>query len=193
MSGEPFDLDCLARARAGEPRAFRVLYERYADTVFRFLRRMLGEDAAAEDALQETFMRVLAGLRRFDPAGPARLSTWMLTIARRVALSREQSAGRSRRRETAVGAMIPEAVPADERGELRRALEAAIGALPAPQRSVFVLRECHAMSYEEIAAVEEIDVGTVKSRLHRARLALQAALRDQLTADQTEDRRARRA
>jgi RNA polymerase sigma-70 factor (ECF subfamily) len=85
----------------------------------------------------------------------------------------------------------PPAPAADPAPELRAALAAAVAALPPPQRSVFVLRECHALSYEEIAAVEETDVGTVKSRLFRARLALQERLRDQLDDDERRSRERR--
>src|SRR6185436_14421644 len=155
-----------ARARAGDPRAFRALYEHHADAVYAFLRRMLYEAAGAEDALQDTFLRVLRALPGFDPGGPARLSTWIFTIARRVAL-------------TALARPAPpapEAAAAAPEPELRLALEAAVAALPEALRSTFVLREGCDLSYEEVAAVEEIDVGTVKSRLHRARAALQAPL-----------------
>jgi len=160
------DAETLARARAGDPRAFRALYEHHADAVYAFLRRMLPHGAAAEDALQDAFLRVLRALPGFDPHGPARLSTWIFTIARRVAL-------------TALARPAPpapEAAAAAPEPELRLALEAAVAALPEVLRSTFVLREGCDLSYEEVAAVEEIDVGTVKSRLHRARAALQAAL-----------------
>ena len=178
------DLDCLARARRGDPRAFRVVYEHCAEVAHRFLLRMIGDGAAAEDALQETFIRVLGGLGRFDPSGPARLSTWVLTIARRVALSRGLAESRARRRERAAGESLPSSRGFDEEAaELRQALSDAVAALPGAQRAVFVLRETQALSYEEIAAIEETDVGTVKSRLHRARLALQERLRDHLDGD----------
>src|SRR5688500_12566550 len=77
----------LARARRGDAAAFRRLYDLQVTFVFRFLRRFLGDDAAAQDALQDTFIRVHRGLAGFDPAGAASLSTWILTIARRVALT----------------------------------------------------------------------------------------------------------
>jgi RNA polymerase sigma-70 factor (ECF subfamily) len=177
----PLDLACLSRAAAGDPRAFRRVYDHCAEPVHRFLLRMLGDQAAAEDALQETFVRVLRGLRRFDPAGPARLTTWVLTIARRVALSRALGEARARRREQAAGEALAVAPLSGERAaELRRALAAAVAELPVAQRSVFVLRETQPLSYEEIAVIEETDVGTVRSRLHRARLFLQERLREHL-------------
>jgi RNA polymerase sigma-70 factor (ECF subfamily) len=158
--------ETLARARAGDPRAFRALYEHHADAVYGFLRRMLHQAPAAEDALQDTFLRVLRALSGFDPRGPARLSTWIFTIARRVALTALEH--------RTPAPLAREAPPPEP--ELRLALEAAVAALPDTLRSTFVLRQGCELSYEEVAAVEGIDVGTVKSRLHRARAALQAAL-----------------
>jgi RNA polymerase sigma-70 factor (ECF subfamily) len=170
MRGGELDQGTLARARAGDPRAFRALYEHHADAVYGFLHRMLGDGAAAEDALQDAFLRVLGALRGFDPCGPARLSTWIFTIARRVALT----AIDRRRPPPDGGASAPQAQP-----ELRLALEAAVAALPEALRSTFVLREACDLGYEELAAIEGIDIGTVKSRLHRARAALKAALEEQ--------------
>jgi RNA polymerase sigma-70 factor (ECF subfamily) len=170
MRGGELDPAVLRRASAGDPRAFRAVYEHHADAVYGFLHRMLRDGAAAEDALQDTFLRVLGALRGFDPAGPARLSTWIFTIARRVALTALA------RRSTVV--LDEPAAPAVE-PELRLALEAAVAALPDVLRSTFVLREACDLSYEELAVVEGIDVGTVKSRLHRARAALQARLHEE--------------
>ena len=171
MRGGELDQETLARARGGDPRAFRTLYEHHADAVHGFLHRMLRNGPAAEDALQEAFLRVLGALRGFDPAGPARLSTWIFTIARRVALTALE-------RPAEPGPGGDEAAAPGE-PDLRLALEAAVAALPDVLRSTFVLREGYDLSYEEVAAVEGIDVGTVKSRLHRARAALQAALHEE--------------
>jgi RNA polymerase sigma-70 factor (ECF subfamily) len=180
---QPLDRAVLGRAQAGDPAAFRQVYEHCAEGVYRFLHRMLGDAAAAEDALQETFLRVLGALGRFEPDGPAPLVHWVLTIARRVALTREVSGQRARRRDQVVFQAAPPSVPPDEAGELRQALQDALEALPPEQRSVFVLREGEGLSYEEIAAIEGVDLGTVKSRLHRARLALQERLRDRFMAN----------
>jgi RNA polymerase sigma-70 factor, ECF subfamily len=179
----------LARVRAGDEGAFRALYERYAALVHGFLARMLRDPVGAEDALQETFLRVMRGVARFDPAGPARLSTWILGIARRVALTElERRAARAE----PPGAVMERAEPPDH--ELRAALARALGALPAHQRSVFVLSQHLELSYEEIARVEEVDIGTVRSRLHRARAALQAMFESDQDQEKTvsHERRASR-
>lgn len=185
MKGEAAAADVLSRARAGDARAFRAIYDANAGLAYGFLRRMLLEDAAAEDALQETFVRVLRALDRFDPSGPARLSTWIVAIARRVALDALDQRSRTGRLSGEIGRNGVEAAaggPPDpaERADLRRALEAAVAALPEAQRTVFILCECCHLGYAEIAAVEQIDLGTVKSRLHRARAALQGKLKGYL-------------
>jgi RNA polymerase sigma-70 factor (ECF subfamily) len=181
------DGETLARAQMGDRAAFGALYERYADVVYAFVRRMLGDDAAAEDALQDTFVRVARSLPSFRVDGPAALSTWILSIARRAALTpRRPPPPRTYARE-------PEVAPAAvELPALRRRLEAAIGALNPEQREAFVLRELSQLSYDEIAAAVGVDVGTVRSRLHRARAALQAALGDLLDRER-EGARGRKA
>ena len=180
------DGETLARAQMGDRDAFRALYERYADVVYAFVRRMLGDDAAAEDALQDTFLRVARSLPSFRVDGPAALSTWILTIARRAALT-------PRRPPPTVPLREREVAPAPvELGAVRRRLEDALGALSPEQRAVFVLRELSQLSYDEIAVAVGADVGTVRSRLHRARAALQAALGDLLDG-KSEDGRGRKA
>jgi RNA polymerase sigma-70 factor (ECF subfamily) len=173
----------LDRARAGDPRAFRVLYDHHADAVYGFLRRMLRESAATEDALQDAFLRVLRSLPRFRSDGPARLSTWIFTIARRAALDALA------RRDRVTGPALPQVAAPDAASELRLSLEAALERLPPAQRSVFVLSQACELSYEEVALIEEVDVGTVKSRLHRARAALQAMLESDDSDDEPDDAR----
>ncbi len=174
----------LRRAQRGEVAAFRALVEQHHRAVWQLAVRMLAGTAIAhraEDVVQETFVRVHRALPGFDPAGPARLSTWILTIASRLALNELRAAPRAAR-----------AVPLDDALELpgegsavrdldaRRRAEAvarALAALPEPARAVIVLRAYHDLDYDEIAAALEVDVGTVKSRLSRARAALREELR----------------
>jgi RNA polymerase sigma-70 factor (ECF subfamily) len=181
---EPSELDDLglARAKAGEPAALRTLIELYQDRVFALIFRMLlgrGTERT-HDLAQETFVRVLRGLREFEPRGSARLSTWILTIATRVVLNERRRAGRDRSQSdddaVAAAASGERADRSLERSRLAEALTAGIAALPDEQRAVFVLREYHELEYAEIAAALEIDLNTVRSRLHRARTTLRAAL-----------------
>ena len=176
---EPLDELTLRRAQRGEERAWRALIERYRGPVHALIWRLMVGRARhrVEDLVQETFVRVLRALPGFDPGGPASLSTWMLTIAARLALNE------LRRPEAAALGGEPAGPGADraDRGTERRQLAAAIGAgvaaLPDGQRAVFVLREYHDLDYAEIAAALELDLGTVKSRLGRARAALREHLR----------------
>ena len=166
----------LRRAQAGEPAAWRVLVERFQKPVHALIWRLLAGRAQhrAPDLTQETFVRVLRALPKFDPNGPAKLSTWILTIATRLALNE------LRRPEPEPLSIEPVAVTRDEtdleRKRLGEAIATEIAELPDPQRIVLVLREYHELDYGEIAEALELDVGTVKSRLSRARAALRAHL-----------------
>jgi RNA polymerase sigma-70 factor (ECF subfamily) len=170
----------LARAQRGDRAAQTALVERYQRPVFALLSRMVGaRRAPVEDLAQETFLRVLRALPDFEARGPARLSTWILTIATRLALDfRRQPARRPEEAAAAGGA--PSALPLPDDDAHRRAvavaLAEAVEALGAPFRAAFLLREVHGLSYDEISRALDIDAGTVKSRLSRARAALQEAL-----------------
>ena len=180
----PTELDdlALARARMGDATALRALVELYQDRVFALIwRMMLGRGTErTHDLAQETFVRVLRGVHQFEPGGSAKLSTWILTIATRVVLNERRRAARDRAEsDDAAIAAIASNDRADtglERSRLTEALTAGIAALPDDQRAVFVLREYHDLEYAEIAIALELDPNTVRSRLHRARTALRAAL-----------------
>lgn len=179
------ELDALTvqRARRGDHGAFRLLVERYHRPTFALLWRMLEHDHSqqdVEDLVQETFLRVFRALPRFDLDGPAKLSTWILTIATRLALN-------ERRRGSAATLPLKSAdeLPGNERADsmlrnrrLRQALRRALQQLKPRYRAVVVLREYHGFRYEEIAAATELDINTVKSRLARGRAALRAALEE---------------
>ena len=166
----------LRRAQRGDERAWRDLVARFQRPVNALISRLLvGRPRhRAEDLVQETFVRVLRALPRFDPTGPASLSTWILTIATRLTLNElrrpehdelvAEPAARERTDATA------------ERARLGAAIAAGVAKLPDAQRAVLVLREYHELDYAEIADVLELDVGTVKSRLSRARTALREHL-----------------
>jgi RNA polymerase sigma-70 factor, ECF subfamily len=164
----------LARAQRGDPAAFREVVGCYQQVVFAYLWRMLGrgDRGLVEDLTQETLVRVHRGLPRFSPAGPARLVTWILTIATRVALNELRR-------------QVPRTEPIGKRArEVADRGDAALGLIvrdvldrmTPDHRAVLVLREYHQLEYHEIAGVLAIDVGTVRSRLSRARAALRAAL-----------------
>ena len=166
----------LRRAQHGEERAWRDLIAIYQDRVHALVWRLLAGRAQhrAPDLAQETFVRVLRALPKFDPNGAAKISTWILTIATRLALNE------LRRPDVAPIDAEPVAVERTDasvdRKRLGAAIAAAIAALDDDQRAVLVLREYHELDYAEIASVLELEVGTVKSRLSRARAALRAYL-----------------
>jgi RNA polymerase sigma-70 factor (ECF subfamily) len=140
---------------------------------------MLGDRAEAEEVAQEVFLRVHRSIGEFR--GDAKLSTWLYTIASRLCLNRLDAPDRrfGRASEEALD-RVPSPEPptgADlERTELETALHQAIAALPEDRRIVVVLRDLEGLAYEEIARVLGVELGTVRSRLHRARLDLKAKL-----------------
>jgi RNA polymerase sigma-70 factor, ECF subfamily len=177
---EPLDELTLRRAQKGDERAWRDLIARFQPPVHALIWRLLAGRARhrVEDLTQETFVRVLKALPKFDPSGPASLSTWILTIATRLTLNE------MRRPETAVlekDVIGRERADADsERRRLGAAIAQGVAGLPDQQRAVLVLREYHDLDYGEIADALEVDVGTVKSRLSRARVALREYLTREL-------------
>lgn len=174
-SGRELDPETLARAQRGDPIAFRAFVVRYERPVFALLSRLLGRGREVEDLAQETFLRAFRALPGFDPAGPARVSTWLLTIATRLALdAKKKKRPEPLRPELASEASSPERLARQR--ELQRALTAAIEALPDDQRAAFVLAEFHGFSLAEIAEALGAPAGTIKTRLFRAREKLQRAL-----------------
>jgi RNA polymerase sigma-70 factor (ECF subfamily) len=164
------------RAQRGDEHAWRDLVAMYQQPIHALVWRLLVGRARhrVEDLVQETFVRVLRALPGFDLDGPATLQTWMLTIATRLALN-------ELRRDEPVSLDVEPIAPARTDAELDRqrlgaAIAAGVASLAEGQRAVFVLREYHELDYAEIADILEVDLGTVKSRLARARAALRSHL-----------------
>jgi RNA polymerase sigma-70 factor (ECF subfamily) len=165
----------LGRLRAGDRRAFEELVRTQQHRVYGLALRMLGDAAEAQDVAQEAFLRAHRGLAEFR--GDARLSTWLYAIVSRLCLNRLAGSERrlARHGEEALSRLTDDQPGPDqalERGELEEALHRAIGELPEERRVVVVLRDVEGLAYEEIAEILEVPVGTVRSRLHRARLDL---------------------
>jgi RNA polymerase sigma-70 factor (ECF subfamily) len=173
------DAQLVDRLRRGDPRAFEELVIAHQHRVFGVAFRMLGSRAEAEEAAQEVFLRAHRAIADF--CGDAKLSTWLYAIASRLCLNRLASGERRLLREgEETLARIPSghASPADEleRSERDAALHRAIAELSDERRLVVVLRDLEGLSYEEIAAALDLELGTVRSRLHRARLDLKEKL-----------------
>jgi RNA polymerase sigma-70 factor (ECF subfamily) len=166
------------RARAGDRAAFRVIFDRCAPGVRRFLGDLLRDDAAADEATQETFVRAyrhLADLREAE-----RLASWLFGIARHVA--HEQLRVRRRRERGAEEALadLPDRAPGPEGlllgAESEQLLADALGRLSEDRRAALVLRLDHGLGYEAIAAALSWSLPKVKNEIHRARLELRARL-----------------
>ena len=174
------DHQLIRRTAAGDREAFAALYRRHHRMVFRFARLMTGSAVAAEDVVQEVFLALMKDASRFDPARSA-LSTYLFGIARRLTrrrLLRE-------RRFVSIGAAatgLEWLAPGDSAAEhehareLRR-LRAAILSLPSRYREVVILCDLEDVTYELAASTVGCAVGTVRSRLHRARQMLATKLR----------------
>lgn len=178
MSDEQLMLAC----RYGSRGAFALLFEKYRGPVFHFARRMLRDEAAAEDLSQEVFLKVAGAADRYEPT--TRFRTWLFTIARNACLN---SFRRPRMAPLAPSAPDHRAVDpaaALSRGESERCVEEAISRLPEPLREAFLLRFRHAMDYEEIAQVTGVPVSTARTHVHRARLRLAEDLQELLGEEQ---------
>jgi RNA polymerase sigma factor (sigma-70 family) len=177
------DADLLRAHRAGNPRAFARLYDRYDRPCFRFISRMLGSSQrdAAEDLHQETWLAVAHNARAFDP-GRASFRAWLFTIARNKVFDqfRRQKVSVLASADGDEVAMVSDTDPTPfdrlESLELAERLVAAVEALPLEQRSTFILFADSGLTLEEIAEATGVGAETAKSRLRYARARLKEAL-----------------
>jgi len=190
----PSDRDLVEKAQKGDGEAFAVLVERHQRQLYRLAMRMTGSEADAQEVLQEAFLNAYQKLPLFR--GEAQFSSWLYRIAANSALMR------LRRKRRAPDSVPDEPIElgaprfdqqggfetpprsdwsqrADEKLETRElgdAIEKAVAGLPEDYRTVFLLKDVDGLSNEEIAHSLELSVPAVKSRLHRARLALREKL-----------------
>jgi RNA polymerase sigma-70 factor (ECF subfamily) len=170
------DLDAIRRVLAGDVESFRRLVERYQRPLWTLVRNLTPPGTDHEGVAQEVFLAVFRGLASFDPRRSA-FSTWLFTIAR------NRCRNELARRRPVTGGELPDIVDprspegAASEAELFRQLDAALDALPFEQRSAFVLSQMQGLSYEEVGRIEGVGVGTVKSRIARAREKLRCLLR----------------
>jgi RNA polymerase sigma-70 factor (ECF subfamily) len=165
-SSRTSDDDLLRRLSRGDEDAFMTIYRQHRGPVYRFALRVSGSAATAEDVAQETFLALLRPGQGFDSRKGA-LRSYLYGIAR-------NQVGKRLGREVPVADRGERATPA--RGEDVAAVRQALAALPLPFREVVVLCELEGLSYEEAALVCDVPVGTIRSRLHRARAQLLEAL-----------------
>ncbi len=182
--GKASDIELIRRAKSGDTRAFDELMTRYAESIYRLVFSLARNHADADDLSQETFIRAFRAIGRYDEQ--YRFYTWLHRIAVNLCINHLKRKQRIR--------FVP--LPGSEIGgewqdiadpktgtgdsELQRDLDRALCKLPAEQRAVIVLRVKEELSYNEISEVLEIPVGTVMSRLNRARSRLKRLLKDYL-------------
>ncbi|HXF95852.1 MAG TPA: sigma-70 family RNA polymerase sigma factor [Gemmatimonadales bacterium] len=171
----------VMRHLAGDPQAFGTLVDRYQTRLLNFINRTIGDRERAEDLVQEVFIRVFRHIHRFDQT--KKFSTWIYTIASN--LAKNELRNRSRN-PLVLFQTIKKNWEADHRPLqfedasarpddlyrkrfLREAVERCVAQLPTHHREVFVLRELEGKGYQEIAEITGCNLGTVKSRLNRAR------------------------
>ncbi|MBA3243226.1 MAG: RNA polymerase sigma factor [Acidobacteria bacterium] len=186
VSQTPSDAELLRLMLAGEEDAFVTLYRRRQGPVYRFALQMSGSEAVAEDVTQEVFIVLMRDGRNFDPARGS-VAAYLYGIARNHVLrvfDRERSFVPIGDDEEDSDARVHERLiahddPLDDltRGEMIGRLRQAVLALPTHYREVVVLCELHEMSYVEAAGALDCAVGTVRSRLHRARSMLAGKMR----------------
>lgn len=174
---EPSDTELLRSAAGGDESAFHRLVDRHAAGLYRLARSLSAGEHDAEDVVQETLLAALRGAAGFD--GRASVKTWLHRILMRQAA---RAWNRERRSRAALPLEMAEphaqvsgsAVRVDQRIDLWSVLNA----LPEDHRQVLVLREVEQLSYSEIARVLNVPIGTVDSRLHRARREMRTRLEE---------------
>ena len=182
---ERTDEELMALFQEEDAAAFTLLVRRYKDDLTNFVFRFVGDRAEAEDIVQETFVRVFRKKGLYT--GVAKFSTWLYTIATNLAKTRLRRRALWRFVRIGGGEDGPEFDLPDEEARpdtaadesLREArIQKALEALPVKFREVIVLRDIQELTYEEIAAITGSAIGTVKSRINRARMQLRTLLHD---------------
>ena len=182
----PEDAVLVRKAQQGDMDAYESLVRRYQQRVYALCRRLTGAHQSADDLAQETFIKAYFALARFDAQWP--LYPWLRKIAVNSGLNYLKSRSRERplEEDSLGGRRMPSAPKGDdpemrlESAEFQARLDGAVESLPADQKSVFVLRFHESLSYEEISRTLGLPLGTVMSRLNRARQKLKELLADSL-------------
>lgn len=185
------DLALVAAIRRNEPDAWADLLSRYQKRLYNLCYRMLGHRELAADACQDAMVKIIEGLSSYD--GRSKLSTWITRVTINVCLSRLRS--EKYRRHASLDHLASPEVPGTpyqapdrrpteeqsghasvEKRQEHERLTRALMAVSEEQRAILLLRDAHDLEYEQIAEVLGVAVGTVKSRLFRARAALRAEM-----------------
>jgi len=188
VSAQDPDKELIHKIQGGDRLAFNQLVLKYRNRVMGIASRMLGDRIEAEDLAQDVFVKVYLALPKFQ--GEALFTTWLYRITANSCLNRRrgsraaiQASDRADDPEPTLS--DPSSNPHDllEQKELKLSLEKAIQSLPEEQRVVLILRDLQGLSYEAIADSLGLELGTVRSRLHRARLHVQSNIREKFSMD----------
>jgi len=172
------DADLLPGCRSGDEAAWRTLLERYTRKVFGLAYRFTGKAAEAEDLTQEVFVKVYQTLHRYrETDGP--FGAWLMAVARNHAIDHYRR-GRQERMRRTEDPLVLETAPSGgehpiaelEREERAKLVHTGLRSLPADLRTPLVLCDLQGLSYDQIAGELQLPLGTVKSRINRARLEL---------------------
>lgn len=163
--------ETLESFKKGSAQAFGILYKKYGDRIYRFCLRMLGDEAQAKDAFQETFVKVYENSKKFYGEN---FTSWVFTIARHTCLNMIRS---KKDVESYDDYHHGQTVEMKEDIGLQKSLQDAIASLPAILKEALLLREYEGYSYQEIADILDIDLSLAKVRVHRARVQLRKILK----------------
>lgn len=171
------DEETIRRVLAGEIDCFGLLVEKHQRTIVGMACNMTGDRQLAEDIGQEAFLAAYRNLGSFDPAR-SRFSTWLYRIAKNKALNAIKRKKPAFLRDDLESAGVQDPYRDIAAAELHADLDRILAAMPASQRLAFVWAEIEGLSYQEVAGIDGVSVGSVKSRINRARRRLKAALQD---------------
>lgn len=186
--GWPSDGELVEQCRSGEADAFRMLVERYQDRIFNAAYRMVGFEEDARDIVQDAFLKAYENLSRFR--GESGFYTWVFRIAMNLALSHRRKSKRLRlvvsvedpvkiaASGTQAGRLVDPPEAAMEAVETEQRVTEALQGLDADHRAAVVLRDIEGLDYQSISSILDVPPGTVKSRIHRARMLLRERLKD---------------
>jgi RNA polymerase sigma-70 factor (ECF subfamily) len=171
------ETEVIHQVLQGDIESFKLIVERYERPIVRMISNITGDRECCEDIAQDVLLTAYRKLSSFDPACSS-FSTWLFTIAR------NKSINASRKKRPRSMSKLPERTnprnPSDElaKTEFFGRLDGELQALPSAQRRAFALAEFEKLSYEEIARIEGARIGTIKSRINRAKEKLRSALQD---------------
>jgi RNA polymerase sigma-70 factor (ECF subfamily) len=188
MLGEDIgDAECVKRVQRGDTESFEILVRRHQNTTFNLIYRFLGDYDEATDTAQEVFLSAYKSIQQFR--GDANFATWLYRIAFNHASTRRKSLSAKRQRQVA---LEDDAVVVDsganpetsaEQKEIQQYVQQALNSLDGDDAQIILLRDLQDVSYHDIAQTLDVPLGTVKSRLHRARQALRISLAPYFTRD----------